>query len=558
MAERDSTQPSLPRKAAALLTLAAATLFAGPVLAQTRFDQFTRKFATTPDQARVLSAGCLGASGTVWLVGGGFQPDGTVVVAGVSLGPTLELAGTRIEVLGKDSAAPPAPQPRQQMDKDNKPVLDKAGKPKYDPFGWKHENATAFVVRLSSDLKEIKSACRFPWKAAGLSSAAVDAAGNIYLAGPATDGLRAVGGDQKELPVGKGGPEKGSCDFTYVACLAPEGGKTVWVRTFRGPSPAPVVEVDKSGNVRFQGPDVRVFDNKGEQKSVTMAPGGLGPRCALNPRDGTLARGGEKNWRTGREPYRDPVLNICKPDGKLLYELYSWDGPFVGLDNLRLVSDSAVRLVRYDEDGNLVLYAWSDGGNTVLLREPNDVRRLSKKMDGLGFSTWGANVLSCAYVIKIETKNYKIIAGTPWLAYLNNNNKPNSIWIDSLDFAGDGSICLTGNSAWGLIQTGNNLSAGAEPAGPYVSVLSKDCTSLRFSSVMPACGKTELGEGARWGVVRGTVNGKARLLFLCGAVEKEEIYGKTLAAPQLNPLQGKYGGGQVDGYMLLLDLASAK
>jgi hypothetical protein len=410
------------------------------------------------------------------------------------------------------------------------------------------------VVRLAPDLKRILSASRFPWKAGGLTSAAVDAAGRIYLAGPATPGIAALGGDQKEMPA-RTDVEKGSCDFTYLACLNPEASQVLWVRTFKAPSAAPVVEADRDGKVRFLGAAIRVFDGQGEQKSHTAVQGGLGPRCAVNPRDGTFARGGERHWRTGREPYRDPTLNIYKPDGQLLYELYNWDGPFVGLDNLRLVSDSAVRQVRYDDEGNLVLYAWSDGGNSVMNREPNDIRRVSKKMDGLGFSAWGAGVLSCAYLLKIETRNYKIMGGTLWLAYLS-QNKPNSIWIDSLGLATDGSVCFGGTSAWGLVMTGNNLAGGADPAGSYVAVLNRECTSLRFSSVIPACGKTDIAEGARWGIVRGTVQGKPRLLFLSGAVENEDVYGKTLTAPAVNALQGKYGGGLADGHLLLLDLSS--
>jgi hypothetical protein len=518
-----------------------------------RFEQLTKKFARTADQARVVSAGYLGGAGTEWLVGGGFQPDGTVVVAGVTLGPTLELGGRRSAVLGKDIPAPSPPERKQQVDQSGKPVTDKTGAPLYETFGWKHGNATAFVALLSADLKQVRSVQRFPWKAAGLTSAVVTETGHIFLAGPSTDGIAAVGGEQKEVAVQAPSKEPGSCNRTYLACLSPDAGKALWVRTFQAPSAAPVLELAGPDKVRFVGPDVRVFDVSGQQQSVTRVPGGPGLRVAVNPRDSTLARGGEHPWRTGREPYRDPLLNIYKPDGSLLFELYNWDGPFVGLDNLRLVSDSAVRALHYDDEGNLVLYCWSDGGNSVFYREPNDIRRVSKQMEGLGMSAWGAGVLSCAYIIRIETKNYKVAAGTPWLAYLQ-SNKPNSIWVNSLGLATDGSICLGGTSAWGLIQTGNKLSQ-ADPAGCYVAVLSKDCKSLRFSSALPGCGKTDLGEGSRWGIVRGTVAGQQRVLFLGGAIENEDVYGKVHAAPQVNPLQPRYGGGHTDGYLLLLDLA---
>jgi hypothetical protein len=312
----------------------------------------------------------------------------------------------------------------------------------------------------------------------------------------------------------------------------------------------------------LQSADLRTFSPAGKQESVTVVPGGLTTQpgstthhtTAINPRDGTFVRAGEQEGKTGRETVRGPILNVHKADGKLQYELYNWDGPLLGLDNLRRVSDSAIRLARFDDDGNLVLYAWSDGGNGVLDREPNDVRTPSKKLAGLGFSAWGSDELNCAHLIKIEPRNYRIVGGTLWLAYLNNTNKPSSIYLDSLGSAGDGSVCFGGRSAWGLIRTGNALDKG-DPRGPYVAVLSKDCTSLRFSSTMPACGQTDLRNGARWGIVRGTVKGKPMALFLSGADEGENGNKK---APSVKPIQARFGGGHGDGYMLLLDLSTDK
>src|SRR4051794_30237563 len=60
----------------------------------------------TPDQADVLAATYVGGKGHEWLVGGGFQPDGTVVLTGNVLGPVLELA-VPVQVLGEDRPAPP-------------------------------------------------------------------------------------------------------------------------------------------------------------------------------------------------------------------------------------------------------------------------------------------------------------------------------------------------------------------------------------------------------------------------------------------------------------------
>ena len=178
------------------LCAAAILVTTSAALAATRFDEFTAKFKTPPNPVKVISAGFLGGAGTEWLVGGGFQPDGTVVAAGLALGPKLDL-GVRETVLGKDAAIT-APAPIPKLDKKGNPEVDKEGKPKMEALGWKHPNATAFVARLSGDLKTIKSVTRFGWLGGGLTGAVVDAAGNIYLCGPATDATAGLSADSQE------------------------------------------------------------------------------------------------------------------------------------------------------------------------------------------------------------------------------------------------------------------------------------------------------------------------------------------------------------------------
>jgi len=536
---------------------------------ETRFHQFTARFRQPPDQAVVVAATLFGGQGTEWFAAGGFQPDGTIVAAGTALGPALE-AGAPVAVLGTDAPAPPGPTPKQQTGKDGKPKVDPAGKPIYEPLSWTHENATGFVVRFSADLQQTKSVSRFPWKAGGITGAAVDAEGSIYLTGPASDGISALGGDCRELPAQVSGQKDAPCRHVYLARLSPDAGKVVWLRHIKGTSFAPEVNLNKQGKLLLAGPDLRRFDTQGNQESVTVVPGGLGKQAAVNPVDGTCARGGEHHWPTGREPYRDPTLNIYKPDGAWLYELYNWDGPFVGLDNLRLVSDSAIRGVRYDDEGHLICHAWSDGGNSVMYRQPYDVRT-PHNCKGLGFSGYGVGgAMSFAYVVKIETPSYKAVGGTLWCCFLMDKDRPNSIFVDGMDFATDGSVCLMGRSASGLIQTGNaigllkgnmvketNPQDPLVPGGPYVALLSKDCTSLRFCSALPACGKAETGLSA-WGVGRGVVNGQPKLLLLTAAVEQEDVYGRTFTPAVVKAIQKEYGGGFTDAYALVLDLSERK
>jgi hypothetical protein len=523
------------------------------VNAANRFEEFTAKNARPQEPVRVLHAGLLGGSGTEWLASGGFQPDGTVVLAGVALGPVLDL-GVKESVLGKDAPVA-APVPSPKLDKKGQPEMNKDGTPKLLPFAWNHPQATAFVARLSGDLQRIKSVTRLAWQSAGLTSAAVSAAGDIFIAGPATEAVAQLGGEVQELPGPAGDGKRSGCAHTYLARLTPDAARIVWIRHIRGASDAPALSLDATGRLHFRGPDFRVFDANGKQLSAMPIPGGAGGFAAVSPVDGTIARGGEHHWSTGREPWRCPTLNIHRPDGALLYQFYDWGGPFVGLNNLRLVSDTAIRGVTFDPRGNLVFHAWSDGGNSVALREPMDIRTQAK-MDGLGFSAWGAGVLSLAYVVKLDAKSWRVLGGTPWMAYQKSANKPNSARITALA-ATEKAVLFAGSSTHGLIQTGDAI-GGGEPGGEFVAVLNDDCSALRFSSAMPACGQTIVddssADGARWGLVAGRLGGKSVALFLGSAAEKNTSYDEN-PPPAVNARQPKFGGGATDGYALLLDLA---
>jgi len=163
-------------------------------------------------------------------------------------------------------------------------------------------------------------------------------------------------------------------------------------------------------------------------------------------------------------------------------------------------------------------------------------------------------VLSCAYLIKIEPKEYKTIGWTLWLAF--NRGKPNSVWISALGYADDGSVCFGGVSALGLWQTNNKLTDGS-PAGNYITVLTPDMSAVRYCSAIPGAGMAVIGNEDRqcWGVASGSVKGKPRALFFGGAVADEEVYGVKSKTPVKNALQDNFGGGWCDGYVVMLDLS---
>ncbi|WP_439631663.1 hypothetical protein [Gemmata sp.] len=535
-----------------LFAFAALAALAAPAPAQPKPD---RTWKPPADGVEVVAATFLGGKGTEWLASGGFQPDGRVVLVGNVLGPTFEVP-VKVGVIGTDLPAPAEPKPVPAMD-GNKPKVDKDGKPVMERPSWRHDGVTAFVALYSADLKVLQSVARFPWAAGAATAAAVGPDGSIYVAGRAGDGIAKLGGDMAELPAVPGDGKGARCRHSFVARLAPDATRAVWVRHVAGPASAPTVALAADGKVLFGAGNQHVLDAAGKLVATVTVPGGLKPTSSVSPTDGTVAVGGEHHWATGREPWRCPTLNLYTADGTLRHQLYDWGGPYVGLDNCRQVSDTAVRYVTHDASGGILMYLWSDGGNSVATTEPFDVR-LPVKPKGLGLTAAGAGVLSCVYLIRLDPKDHHVTSWTFWSA-AGSNNKPNSSWVDQMARAPDGSLAFAGRSAWGVWQTKDRLT-GAEPQGDYVAVLSEDFTGLRFSSVVPGTGAAEVTEGASnrgsgWAVATGTVKGKSRVLFLAGATEGRKDGDETAATPTRNAAQEKFGGGLSDGYALLLELA---
>jgi len=524
-------------------------------------DKTKRIWKSPADGVDILAATFLGGSGTEWLASGGFQPNGTVVLVGNVIGPTFDLPGA-VGVIGTDRPLPAEPKLVPVVEKGQPKISN--GNPVYEKPSWRDEGVTGFVALYSSDLKQRISVQRLPWTAGAITAAAIGPDGAIYVVGRATDGIVELGGNVAELPamkpLEKKNPSRERCGHAFIAKLSADAKKALWVRHVRGPSAAPTVDLAPDGKVRFGAGHLHVLDAAGASLATVTVPGGLQTTASVRHQDGQIAVGGEHHSSTGREPWRCPTLNIHNPDGSLKHRFYDWGGPYVGLDNCRQVSDTAVRYVTHDRDGGILMYMWSDGGNSVATTQPHDVRTPAG-VRGLGMTTAGAGVLSAAYIIRLDPQDYHITSWTVWVA--NDGpprNRPNSIWVDHLSRAPDGSLAFAGMSAWGVWQTADKLT-DAEPAGQYLAVLNEDFTALRHCSVIPGAGAADLNDGAAlrgsgWGIATGAVNGKSRVLFLAGSTGGRKSEEEEVAAPTRNAAQEHFGGGRSDGYVILMELAT--
>ena len=537
-----------------LLPLLTTLIVAGSLHAN-RFNSYTSRVEHAPSE--VINASYLGGTGTEWLVGGGFLENVDILLVGNALGPEFNLFGHEPLVMGRNQHAmnlrPPEAPEREPLMRRGNPRRDSDGNIRYDDFSWDNPNSTAFLVILDASGQRIQTARRFPWMTGGATSARVGPDGFLYVTGPiGENGISPIGGEYQNTDIDAGG-DNGS---VFLAKISNDISEVIWVRELHGTHVSPDVSFTDQGEVYLSGPGIRVFDSEGNLiRTVSEGRGGVGSAASISPTTGYSVWGGERHWRTGREPWRCPRLNVIDHEGNHVVELYSWQGPFVGVNRRRLVSDSAVRGVMHDPEGNIYIHAWSDGGNSVMTRQPFDIdQNHGAFSDGMEFSIWGANVLSVAYIKRLNPETYEVEAGTRFVAYSPSDGRPNALNIHTMDIAVNGAVAVSGTTAAANIQTGNNLFPGDVPGGHYIAIWDRDLTTLMFSSSMLAIGKSNIGTNRKQSVISRNFGDHTRIMFLSGAEESGSAYGTTGPAPTKNAIQEEFGGGELDGYFIIIEI----
>lgn len=457
-------------------------------------------FKQTPEQARVVTATFLGGKGHEWLVGGGWQPEGTVILAGNVIGP----------LPGADGDVPPL-------------AIGTSDRGRVVAL-WNTNGVTGFIAQCAPDLKKLIAVRRLPWPDAVITAALVERGGAVYVAGLAgTNG--------------------------FVGKVAADLRRAEWQQALPGPTP-PQLRLLGDGTLWVKAQEVSVLDAAGKVLRQAALPAGLSHTAAVNPRDGRIAKNtNHGNWRTGREPWKCPGVRILNPDGTDLYYLYEWDGPYVGLDNHRSVADTTVGALNYDDDGNLFLYTWSDGGNEVMRFRSTDIRR-PHGCQGLPFY-WGGTGYN---IVKLDGRDYRTIGSTKWAAETGHGR--GVMRMNTLLPLPNGTVCVAGIGSHGVHETTSSLLPAGPSGGNYVALLAGDLASARFSTMVGGAGAVDVGQGA-WGAVAGVVNGQQKVLLLSGAKEMNDTNKLAPTAertPVTNAMQSAFGGGTLDGYAILLDL----
>ena len=310
------------------------------------------------------------------------------------------------------------------------------------------------------------------------------------------------------------------------------------------------------------GRDTWIVTADGEKRDGPAVPDSIRyrerARLVSDPRDGSFYLGGEIHSPTGLEPWRSPLLHKFDAEGRPVWTAWNWTGPIVGTERFRLVSDSAVRQMRLGAGGDLIVGGWSDGGNSVFFRQPYDLTE-ARPSSRFGDSVWGAGVLSVAHIMRLDTETMELKAGTTFLAYHAFVNKPGSARLSDLHQLPDGRVVFCGGSGYGLIETPDawvrawSVEHAEAPetarvkGGPFFAMLSPDFDELLFSSVVPGARDTRLA-------VRGD-----QVLLYGAAASRESAYGMDEPTRLANPPEGfgTYGGGDTDGYLMLIDAGGA-
>jgi hypothetical protein len=541
-----------------------------------RFEGLTKRFAKG-DKASPVAATFFGGADHEEFIDAGQLLDGTIVAFGNAAGPTFP-ASPKPVVLGKG----------QHLGL--KPLVD--SKAAAGAIAPENPDLAGIMVFYDDTLSRVLRVVKFDWGVASISLGAVSGDGkSLLVAGRCTTAFRDLAKSARSFNVeplvvptepANDNPKKkrrppavGPYNYqgashpgdVYVARLSLTGDKIEWVWVFEGMRvPPEKLWTDKYGSLYCDVRGMRRIsaDGKSAQLIHPKSSTGQARWLAVDPNDGGLYFGGDRNTSTGYQPYRQPYLYkftqkhyLDKFDQKQEQLWTLWEpNPkecACGGDGNGLCSDSSVRGVSFLPNGDLLVQGWSDGGNSVFTRQPKSWRDPAGN-SSLGMESWGMKAAnSLSYLMVIDAKTHQQKAYTLWLAYIpetfadvRHRGAPNFTTISSLSGLADGSIGFAGSAATGLIQTPNALcklpTDGKKFGGAYVAILNKELNDVLFSSYLPGCDQVSVSP-TRKGVV---------------AVSRSDggdPKGPLGTTPVIKPIQAKHQGGS-DGHILLLSLPS--
>lgn len=513
-----------------------------------RFVEYSRAARGSNGKVRLLAATYFGTTGDEAFSEAIILPDQTIVAAGTfATLPPLKAAPLR--VFGTDlpdsrfPPPPPAPADSKAIPRDPK--------------------ATVVLVHYSADLSTILNVIRFPYAAASLRRIQATPDGQLLIVASLEPAASESGLLQHVKPRIEENPAAVAAaaernrrpgNDSLLLRIDPRTWTTVWSVLWKHRS-IDAVPLANGATLVESGRSYFVLNRSGAIERSFDLPSDVSWRVRTRLEahaDGSFYIGGEYHSGTGREPYRNPLLHRFNPDGKTRWTAWNWTGPIVGNDAVRLVSDSAVRIVRVCDDDTILVAGWSDGGNTVFTRQPYDIEAPHGKSSFAG-STWGAGVLSVSHILRLDAKTMQVRGHAQWLSYLTHTNKPNSARIDDIAHLPDGRCIVVGGTSHAMIETPDAwitpfIKAKDDQPGPKggnaLVIYSPDFDQLLFATHLPCVRDLRLAAPAHGRFV------------IVGAAAPDPEKHPSLRQPLLpNALQPAFGGGRTDAYIMLVEAA---
>ncbi len=533
-----------------------------------RYVEYSR--GAKGDEGRVQIAAATffgGPSGQEGFIFGDFLKDDSIMLVGNFL--DLDFVDRSVvRVLGTDPA------------RDAYPVVERTVGTR---MVTDYPRTTPVVVRYGAGLKALTGVVRLPWGVGKPQTCVLAADESLYIAGStgphfdqfiketklaATIAVSEAGPESvvdnrgRKRQVGEKGqkdekapPRKLGPEF-FVLKLAPDLRSVAWV-----------IRVQDGGLNMFMQPDGRLLVRRGLELFHITADGAVfagatldltGGQMAVCPKTGAIYFGGSYRSATGLEPYVNPYLYKMDASGKMVWTAYGWSGPIVGVDQHRLVADSAVTRVKVAGDGRLSLTAWSDGGNTVLAYQPYDMRKPAK-CGGFCSSTWGARggmTVRIATLINMDPDTMEVSAYNSYVGYIPTSDIPTLINIYDSYRLPNGEVAVTGGSWTGFVETHDAWTPSwwrqfqtdefaLAKGGPFFTLFSSDLSRARMATITPGAVGLHMAGKGQW-----------LLLYGMGKSKDPSSFGKKWSPsyPTLvHQAVQSISGGDYDAYVMLVN-----
>ncbi len=398
-----------------------------------------------------------------------------------------------------------------------------------------------FVFAITPDGRRVLRLARFPANVT-LSKLDLDGRGNIYVLGEAKGEVKL-------------GAATGS--GTFVAVLPPNAGK---VERCQFIDRATDLAVDENG-------DFVVLENRKLSRYVlgTEAalwtvnwpthgdnrPGGIG----LSRKTGIVAVVGYGMTHTGHEPWKDPYGYGFDRAGKQVWALWNPD-PKDQADAQKyggtgLMADTTGSFVGTTGTGDFLLGLYADGGNTVLMRDPQNPReKLDPSVfagvfqDGPGFGFKGAS--STSAVLRANPAG-KLLKGTFMCAWLT-PQRANGLGMSDATGNERGDLFVAGGSAYGcpVKSPWFEVPEGGYKGGGFLAVFDPDF-KMKQCGYFPGTSVTCVATGRGVAVIAGNALESAKGSDRTKPNAPEITYPTALH----QPVQPQFGGGKKDAWFAI-------